>query len=353
MKTYRAAVIGLTGIGQNPAGRAADPVLGTQAPHSHVAAYAAEPRTTVAAVCDIAPGPVERFRSQWGERFPEAKVYTDYKEMLAREQPDLLSVVTSDHRHAQMVVDAVAAGVKGIFCEKPIATTLQDAERMIAACRERNVPLLIDHSMRWYPEYVEARRLLRSGAIGAVRRVMVTGCGTRAMLFRNTTHVVDMLCFLVDSDPQWLVAELDDQWSDYPPHYAGDGGKDPATDPGVSAYVHFRNGVRAFVNCSQIPVSYREWDVVGDRGRLRIGYQANELWQLQENGQLAMTPLRPAATTRADMGAAVAELISLIENGGAGSSSGEDGRRTLSVLLGILQSAAAGSTRVTFPIQDR
>jgi hypothetical protein len=82
---------------------------------------------------------------------------------------------------------------------------------------------------------------------------MVTGCGTRAMLFRNTTHVVDMLCFLVDADPQWLVAELDDQWSDYPPHYAGDGGKDPATDPGVSAYVHFQNGVRAFINCSQIP----------------------------------------------------------------------------------------------------
>src|SRR5688500_18315397 len=101
MNTYRAAVIGLPGIGQNPAGQAADPVLGTQAPHSHVAAYAAEPRTTVAAVCDIAPGPVERFRSQWGERFPEAKVYTDYREMLERERPDLLSVVTSDHRHAQ------------------------------------------------------------------------------------------------------------------------------------------------------------------------------------------------------------------------------------------------------------
>jgi predicted dehydrogenase len=353
VETYRAAVVGLTGIGQSPAPAAPDPVLGTQSPHSHVAAYAAEPRATVAAVCDLLPEPLERFRSQWGERFPEAKAYTDYKEMLATERPDLLSVVTSDHRHAQIVVDAVEAGVRGIFCEKPIATTLADADRMIAACRARNVPLLIDHSMRWYPEYVEARQLLRAGAIGTVRRVMVTGCGTRAMLFRNTTHVVDMLCFLVDSDPRWLVAELDDQWSDYPPRYAGDGGKDPATDPGVSAYLHFENGVRAFVNCSQIPVSYREWDVVGDRGRLRIGYQANELWQLQEDGRLAMTPLRARATSRSDLGAAVAELIDLIERGGPGSSTGEDGRRTLSVLLGILQSAAAGSTRVTFPIRDQ
>jgi predicted dehydrogenase len=352
MTTYRAAVIGLTGIGQNPAPAAADPVLGQLAPHSHVAAYASEPRATVVGVCDLAPQPLERFRADWGKRFPEAHTYTDYHEMLAKEKPDLLSVVTSDHRHAQMVVDAVEAGVKGIFCEKPIATTMADADRMIAACKARNVPLLVDHSMRWFPEYVEARQLLRSGAIGTVRRVMVTGVGTRAMLFRNTTHVTDMLCYLVDSDPQWLMAELDDQWSDYPPRYAGDGGKKPETDPGISAYVHFQNGVRAFINCSQIPVSYREWDVIGDKGRLRIGYQAGELWQLQDDGRLAMTPLRAKYATRASLGAAVSELIDLIEGGGTGSSTGEDARRTLSILLGILQSAAAGSKRISFPIQD-
>src|SRR5439155_27128454 len=123
-----------------------------------------------------------------------------------------------------------------------------------------------------WPEYVEARRLLRSGAIGQARRVMVTGCGPRAMLFRNTTHVVDMLCFLVDAEPEWLTAELDDRWRDYPPRYAGYGGKDPATDPGVCAYIPFQNGVRAFLNCTQVPVSYREWDVLGDQGRLRIGH---------------------------------------------------------------------------------
>jgi predicted dehydrogenase len=352
MVTYRAAVVGLTGIGQSPAGPAADPVLGQYAPHSHVAAYASEPRATVVGACDLLEAPLERFRSLWGERFPEAHTYTDYREMLAQERIDLLSVATSDHRHAQIVVDAVEAGVKGIFCEKPIATTLADADRMIDVCRAHRVPLLIDHSMRWWPEYVEARQLLRSGAIGTVRRVLVTGVGTRAMLFRNTTHVVDMLCYLIDSDPQWLTAELDDQWSEYPPRYAGDGGKDPATDPGVSAYVHFQNGVRAFINCSQVPVSYREWDVIGDAGRLRIGYQAAELWRLQADGQLAMTPLRPTHTTRADMGAAVAELIDLVERGGQGSSTGEDGRRTLSILLGILQSGASGGARVDFPIQD-
>jgi predicted dehydrogenase len=356
MEKYRAAVVGLTGIAMNPAPAASSAVLGQQAPGSHVSAYANDPRATVVGTCDLVPALLDRFKEQWGQTFPEARVYTDYKDMLLQEKPDILSVVTSDHRHAQIVVDAVEAGVKGIFCEKPIATTVADAHRMIDVCRANNVPILIDHSMRWWPEYAEARKLLRDGAIGDIRRVMVSGCGTRAMLFRNTTHVVDMLCYLIDADPQWLIAELDDQWHDYPPSYAGDGGKDPSTDPGISAYVHFKNGVRAFINCSQMPVSYREWDVIGDKGRLRIGYNAAELWRLQPDGQLAMTPLKPKYTTRAAIGAAVSELIDLMEAGkgsAGGSSTGEDGLRTLSILLGILQSAAAESTRVTFPIQDQ
>lgn len=353
MKTYRAAVIGLTGIASRPASPAVVPHFGLQMPHSHVAAYAAASRATVVGVCDLVPGLLEGFRTAWGERFPEARTYTDYREMLANEEVELLSVVTSDHRHAQMVVDGAEAGVKGIFCEKPIATTLVDAERMIAACKANNVPLLINHSTRWYPQYPQARQMIRDGAIGQVRRIMVTGVGPRAMLFRNTTHVVDMLCYLADSDPEWLMGELDDEHRNYAPRYAGDGGKVPSTDPGCSAYIHFKNGVRAFVNCSQMPISYREWDVIGDRGRLRLGVMADEMWQQLDDGRVMSTPLRPKMNSQVDMFAAVEELIGLVENGGTGSSTGEDGYRTLSILLGILQSNADGGSRINFPIQDR
>jgi predicted dehydrogenase len=352
-RAYRAAVIGLTGIGMSPAAALVDPVFGPRMPHSHVAAYAASPRCSVVAVCDLVPALLERFRETWGGALPQARTYTDYREMLANENVDLLSVATSDHLHAQMVVDGVEAGVKGVFCEKPIATTVADADRMIAACEARGVPLLIDHTTRWLPQYAQARGLIRSGAIGQIRRVMVTGVGPRAMLFRNTTHVADMLCYLVESDPAWLTAQLDDGYEDYPPRYAGDGGKDPATDPGCSAYVHFRNGVRAFVNCSQMPMTYREWDVIGDTGRIRLGPLAGEMWQQLEAGRIVKTPLSAPNASRADMLAAVEELVDLVERGGSGSSSGQDGRRTLSILLGILQSNAAGGARVTFPIQDR
>jgi predicted dehydrogenase len=352
MQTYRAAVVGLTGISTQAAPAAPDPVLGTVVPHSHVASYASVPATELVAVCDLVPDLLDGFQRQWGERFPNAKPYTDYRAMLAEQKIDLLSVVTSDHRHAEIVIDGVAAGVRGIFCEKPLATTLADADRMIAACEAKQVPMLINHTRRWFPEFVEARRMLRDGELGALRRIVATLGGERAMLFRNGTHLVDTICFFADSDPAWLVAELDDEHRDHPPRYAGDGGRDPATDPGVSAFIHFENGVRAFVNASKGTFKAFEIELICERGRVRVGAEGAEWSQLMPNGRLGSGQLTVPQTTRSDSGAAILELIDLIERGGAPSSSGADGKRTLSILLAMLQSNAAGSKRIDFPVTD-
>src|SRR5437867_1151797 len=131
MDTYRAAVVGLGGIGTGaPQARQKHPVLGIEWPHSHVAAYHAYPRTAVVAVCDLKEDVLERFEQTWGGELPGVHTYTDYRELLQQEQPQLLSVVTSDHRHAQIVIDAAGSGVKGVLCEKPLATTIAECDQM-------------------------------------------------------------------------------------------------------------------------------------------------------------------------------------------------------------------------------
>jgi predicted dehydrogenase len=349
---YRAAIVGLSGIGASPLAPAAHPSLGEAVPHSHAGAYALEPRATVVGVCDLKPELIERFRADWGARFPDASGYTDYQELLAEQRPDLISVVTSDDRHAGIVLDAVAAGVKGVFCEKPLATTLADADRMIAACRAAGVPLVINHSRRWYPEFHEARRLVRDGAVGPLRRIVATLGGPRAMLFRNGTHLLDAVCFFAESEPLWAIGELDDEHRAYGQRYAGDGGRDPTTDPGGSGYVHFENGLRAFVNASKGTVANFELDLVGERGRLRIGTHVAELLRPDQDGRLAAATLPRPRTVRSDMAAAVAHLIDLVEGAAEELSTGEDGRRVLSILLAILQSSAAGGQPVRFPVRD-
>ena len=85
MKTYRAAVVGLGGIGTGaPPPRQPYPTLGTAWPHSHVAAYHAYPRTGVVAVCDLQEAVLEKFRAVWGEALPAVETYADHREMLQR-----------------------------------------------------------------------------------------------------------------------------------------------------------------------------------------------------------------------------------------------------------------------------
>src|SRR5262245_49031066 len=127
MTTYRAGIIGLTGIAAGQAPPSPDPVLGLTHPGSHAAAYAQVPSTRVVGVCDLVPALNEQFLNRWGAVWPEAKTYTDYHQLLAEGQPDLLSVVTSDHRHAQIVVDAAEAGVKGLYSDETLAARLAKA----------------------------------------------------------------------------------------------------------------------------------------------------------------------------------------------------------------------------------
>src|SRR5438067_1467146 len=111
---YRVGVVGLSGISASRTPVEAGGVLQTPLPTSHVAAYAALPQTTVVAVCDLQPDLLAAFQERWGDVFPAARAYADGREMLDREDLDLLSVVTPDHAHADIVVSAAGHGVRGI-----------------------------------------------------------------------------------------------------------------------------------------------------------------------------------------------------------------------------------------------
>jgi predicted dehydrogenase len=341
--TYRAGIVGCSGIAIGRGERSAAPIR-SPLPHSHAAAYHAVPATTVAAVCDVVPAALDNYRATWGE----VSAYTDYRQLLARERLDLLSIVTPDHLHADIFVAACEAGVRGIFCEKPVATTLADADRMIAAATRSGVKVVVNHTRRFDPFYRQAKWLLEEGAIGPLRRVVGTMGGERAMLFRNGTHLIDTIAYFVDAPPAWLIAEFDDADAGYGPVYRGSGGRDPQTDPGASAYLHFQNGVRACYNGSKGTATNFEIDLQGERGRLRIGNQVAELSTVVAGGGLATQPLPLSADLRAGMVVAVEELIGLIEGDGDGVAALHAARATLDILLAIMASAASGE-KVSFP----
>ena len=271
----RAGVVGLTGIGANRPAPGPGPGTGFEMPHSHVAAYRHVAGTEPVAVCDIVPEKLDDFHRTWSDVLPDVRGYTDYREMLDREQLDVISVATPDDRHAQIVIDAVDAGVRGIVCEKPIASTLADADRMIAAVEAAGVPMLVDHTRRWMFPWVQVAEVIASGEIGDVQRIVANQGGPRAMLFRNGTHMFDTILWYAGGTPTAVYAIAEAGFEDYPPRYASDGGHDPDTDPAMSVVVEFDNGVRAFWNmCKTMPQVFT-LEVLGQRSgiaaRWRLG----------------------------------------------------------------------------------
>jgi predicted dehydrogenase len=201
------------------------------------------------------------------------------------------------------------------------------------------------------PEFVEARRLVRSGAIGRLSQIVLQTGGPRAMLFRNHTHMIDLLNYYAEADPDWVVAELEPDFSDYGTTYRGDGGTEPSTDPGANYYVAFANGVRAYVTGMKDTVPEVRVDLIGARGRLSLDVEGFRLITFESEDLRSKPPvirlerLSPTWTV-SGIQAALLDLIAAIETGRQPASSAETARRTVAITQAILESQARGHVPV-------
>jgi predicted dehydrogenase len=339
--TYRVGIVGCSGIAAAGARAAEEFPVRQRMPQSHASAYAIFPEIEVVAVCDLVAERAAQFAQAWKGRWPTIAQYTDYTDLLARHGLDILSVVTSDDRHADIVVAAAESGVRAVFCEKPLATTLEDADRMIAACEGAGVVLSVDHTRRWYPIYHQARGLVRSGAIGALAQITGVLGGPRAMLFRNGTHLIDALHFFAESSPRWVWAVNDPEYADYHA-YSGDGGRTAELEPGLVGFVEFENGVRAIYNGTKHSPSGFRVELVGKQGRLVV--EDFGAWLHRSSTERRFIP--PEGYVREKFAGGVEELLRLLQEGGEPVSSGREARKTVAVMLAFLESQRRGNVPV-------
>ena len=127
----------------------------------HAEALRACPQAEIRAVASPSAGHARAF----AERFAIARHFTDYADMLARPDIDMVVVGAPNDIHCRVTLDAAAAG-KHVVMEKPLCLNLADADRMIAACRQANVKLMYAEELCFAPKYVRLKKLLDSGALG-------------------------------------------------------------------------------------------------------------------------------------------------------------------------------------------
>ncbi|GIN13844.1 oxidoreductase [Shouchella clausii] len=134
---------------------------GSIAIHRHVPEYAANPNVELVAFCDLNIEVAQRLADQYGVK----RVYDSHEAMLKEVQIDAVSVCTQNVDHAHVSIDAANAGCH-VLCEKPMATSIEEAQQMIDAAKTNNVKLMIGHNQRLMPPHVKAKEILQSGKIG-------------------------------------------------------------------------------------------------------------------------------------------------------------------------------------------
>jgi predicted dehydrogenase len=170
--------------------------------HAHAAGYKASPDCEIVAAADIS----QENRDAFCEEHNVPNGYSDYREMLAKENLDIVSVCVWPALHMPMVVDAAQAGVKAIHCEKPMAPTWGESKRMVAVCDAHGVQLTFNHQRRFGKPFRKAKGLLDAGAIGQLTRLEAFTVN----LYDWGTHWFDMLFFYNDEQPaEWVIGQID------------------------------------------------------------------------------------------------------------------------------------------------
>ena len=185
MATYRAGVIGLN--------------LG----RSHVRGFDAADGIDVAAVCDI---DAERLEVV-ADEFDVPGRYTDAEDMLRTESLDIVSVATPPALHAVLTLLVARFPVQAIISEKPLATSMGEAEAMLAACDRAGIKLLCGHQGRHVRAFQVARDLVAEGAIGRPSLVKV-GVNEGGLLNQGS-HLIDRALYVLgEPEPVWVFGQV-------------------------------------------------------------------------------------------------------------------------------------------------
>ena len=165
------------------------------------------PQTQVVAVAD----PDDEGRAKAQERTGAAKAYADYRELLDKEKPDIVSICPrhTDQRRA-MVTAAAEAGCH-MYLEKPFAANLEDADQMVSAIRKAGVKVQLAHQMRRSPFTLKALELIQAGEIGEIHEVRGRGkedhrAGGEDLVVLGS-HIFDMMRAVL-GDPEWVFAHI-------------------------------------------------------------------------------------------------------------------------------------------------
>jgi UDP-N-acetyl-2-amino-2-deoxyglucuronate dehydrogenase len=319
----------------------------------HAESISELPQVRLAAVADVVESRAQRFARAYG-----GQAYTDYRQILDRPDVDMVSICTPSGLHAQMAIDALQAG-KHVVLEKPMALSLEDADRIINTALHTGRKLCVVLQNRYNPPMQDLRRVVDEGKLG---RLMLGSAtvrwyrpqeyyedgwhGTWAMdggaLMNQSIHHIDAL--------QWLMGDVQSVFA-----YTGTlAHKMEAEDTGV-AVLRFRSGALGTVEGSTITYPENlEGSVAlfGERGSAKVGGTAlnhKVIWKIEgelehERETLTRDQVDPPSVYGTSHRAVIADMIAAINEDREPRTNGLAARKSVALVLAMYESARRGCT---------
>lgn len=355
---WRAAIIGCTRCGD----------------YGHGLDVAFQEMATVKVVAVADPDGSGRARA--AARSGAARQYADYRAMLAKERPDLVVIAPrwSEEHHA-MAMAALESGAH-ILSEKPLTTTLAEADEILDLARRLRRKVAVAHQMRLSPNVVRLRAAVRDGLIGDVVHIRTWGkqdarAGGEDMLVLGT-HLFDMLRFFV-GDAAWCGAQVLHQGQPITRAHGRAATEKIGLIAGdeIEAQFGFEGGVTAsFTSRARLRETLGPWavELLGSRGAMRIQMDIDpSVWQRRrepitpagvQDRWLPWTGDPPLESRPEQRGfgpanrRVVANWLHAIEHDDEPECGGRDAMKAMEMIMAVYQ-AALSNRRITLPMANR
>lgn len=321
----------------------------------------------IVAVSDVLPDKMDEKKQKFNLG-DSTKTYTDYREMLDKEQPELVAICTESGKHAAIALDCIDAGCH-VIIEKPIALSLVDADEIIRRAKEKGVKVCANHQNRFNKAIQKIRDALENKRFGKmfygtahIRWCRDKNYYTQApwrgtweqdggALMNQCIHNIDLLRWMMGDEIDEVVGMTDRLNHPYI----------DCEDLGI-ALVKFSNGSYGVIEGTTdvYPQNLEETIYLfGEKGTVKAGGQSVNLleeWRFSDaldNPEEVLRECSEAPPNIYGFGhtALYADMIDAIQNNREPYVNGEAGRRALELVLAIYKSAAEGKP-VKLPLKD-
>lgn len=323
---------------------------GSISKHRHIPEYAANPHVKLVAFCDPVIERAEQFAQLHG-----GKAYSDYEEMLNKEKPDAVSVCTPNFVHAPAAIAAANAGAH-VLVEKPMAASEAECEAMIEAARRTDVLLMVGHNQRYMPPHVKAKEILKSGVLGKVLTFRTSfghpgpeswsADGRESWFFRKREAIMGAMGDLGVHKSDLIRWLLEDEVAEVAAMIGTLDKADTDIDDNATCVLRMRSGAIGTLVASW--TYYRGEDnstvLWCEHGVIKIGTDPEDQVIVElRNGSVEKYKVGAIATNEEQTSSGVIDaFVESIVTKSASPVSGEEGMRSLKVILAAFESQESG-----------